>query len=99
MSKKVSVVAMCCDGPYQRYLINRVRDEFDLLGCIRHTTPNAKGTLFTRISRYRNPVDLLRYVEARRLIALYEAEARSVIEQLFHSNGHPSGMPEVPIID
>jgi methionyl-tRNA formyltransferase len=99
MSKKVRVVVMCCDGAYQRYLINSVAVEFDLLGCIRHTTPNAKGTMFARISRYMNPVDLFRYVEARRLILSYDAEARPVIEQLFHSNGHASGMPDVPVID
>jgi methionyl-tRNA formyltransferase len=99
MNEKASVVAMCCDGLYQRYLVNRLADEFDLLGCIRHTTPNAKGPLLTRISRYKNPADLFRYFVARRLISSYKAEARFVIEQLFHSNGHSTPMPDVPVID
>lgn len=97
---RVSVVVMSCDGLYQRYLARRVADEFDLVGVILHKTPNAKGSLLSRLSRYRNPVALLRHIEARRLIRSYETQAQPVVERLFHANGRsPSIQEGTPTVD
>jgi methionyl-tRNA formyltransferase len=95
-----SVVVMCCDGTYQRHLIRRVSEEFDLLGVILHKSQNAKGTLLSRASRYKNPLDLIRYLKARRLIADCETQAKASVDRLFHSNGRELEIPDdVPIID
>jgi methionyl-tRNA formyltransferase len=95
-----SVVVMCCDGTYQRHLIRRVSEEFDLLGVILHKSQNAKGTLLSRASRYKNPLDLIRYLKARRLIADRETQAKASVDRLFHSNGRELEIPDdVPIID
>lgn len=99
-NERVSVVVMCCDGVYQRYLAKRVADEFDLAGVVRHKTPNAKGSLLSRLSRYRNPVELFRHIEARRLIRGYETQAQRLVESLFQPTGFSLSIPEgTPVVD
>jgi len=87
LKDNLRVLIMCCDGLYQRYLINRVKKEFNLVGVIFHATPNAKGNLFKRIARYRNPIDLLTYLQARILIPYYESLALPLVKRLFFENG------------
>ena len=97
---KVEVVAMCCDGLFQRYLIERLASEFKLTGVIVHATPNAKGSLLPRTLRHKNPVDLFRYIQTRRLMSHYEEQARPAIERLFYSGGRPPSIPEgIPTLE
>lgn len=100
MSAKPKVVVLCCDGVYQRHLVRRIGEEFDLLGVVRHATPNAKGTLLSRVLRYRHPVDVFRYLQVRMRLREFEALAQPVIRQLFYVDGQEPAMPEgVPLID
>ncbi len=97
---KPGIVVLCCDGLYQRYLINRVAEEFTLLGVVLHATPRAKGTLFSRLWRYRNPVELLRYIHARLARPAFERRVRDTNEALFYRAGGPPVLPSnVPIVE
>lgn len=99
-STKPKLIVLCCDGLYQRYLITRIAEEFELSGVVRHATPHAKGSLLSRVWRYRSPVGLLRYLKARKLIQKYEAQAQPVLENLFFVDGRPPMIPEgIPLID
>src|SRR4026209_464956 len=93
-SNKPRVVVMCCDGLYQRYLVTRIAEDFDLAGVVRHRSPNGKGSFSSRLARYRNPVALIRYLRIRRLLRNYGAEARPLVERLFFRGGHEPEIPE-----
>ena len=97
---KPGIVVLCCDGLYQRYLISRIAEEFTLLGVVLHATPHAKGTLVSRLWRYRNPVELLRYIHARLAWPGFERRVRGMSEALFYRAGSPPALPpNVPIVE
>ena len=100
MSSKTSVVVLCCDGLFQRSLLERIANQFTLSGVVRHVMPKPKGSLLSRAWRHRNPIRLLRYFQRRKLMRSYEEQSRPMIEGLFFAEGEPPAIPAgVPIID
>ena len=77
----------------QRFLIARLRNEFDLAGIIVHAPHQPKGSLPQRLRRYLNPWKALQYICTRRLMAQYDQRAEPVIERLF---AHEEVMASVP---
>jgi methionyl-tRNA formyltransferase len=98
---QLRVVAMVCDGPYQRYLVQRLADEFDLVGVVVYAPVNSRGSLISRLSKYRNPFRLARHLRARKLMRDYAAQARPFVESLFFVQGRapqlPDGVPTVRV--
>ena len=96
---KPTIVVLCCDGLYQRYLISRIAEEFTLLGIVLHATPHAKGSIFSRLWRYRNPIELLHYLRARLAAPAFERRVRETNQALFYRAGGPPTLPEgVPMV-
>lgn len=99
MVKKLKAIILCCDGLYQRYLIQRISREHDLAGVVLRIDPHAKGSLFSRVARHVNPLNLFRYVEARISMAHEAEKAASLIRSLFYTDGQPPALPaDVPIV-
>src|SRR6266404_2499950 len=100
MNSRTRVVVLCCDGLFQRSLLERIADQFTLSGVVRHVMPNARGSFLSRAWRYRSPLRLLHYLRWRKLMSHYEEQSRPVIEKLFFIDGRPPATPaHVPIID
>ena len=99
MTTKIKVIILCCDGLYQRYLIHRISQEYELVGIVLRIEPNAKGSLLVRLIRYINPVKLIRYLQARFFMLGETAKAAPLISHLFYTDGKPPSLPaDVPII-
>jgi methionyl-tRNA formyltransferase len=99
MRKKTKVVVLCCPGLYQKSLAARISEEFELVGLIRQSSPNSKGSLLERISRVITPVGFFRYLQARKCILQQETKAKPLVEKLFYMDGHPPNWPNVPTMD
>ena len=56
MNDGTKVIVLCCEGIYQRYLIQRIAEEYQLAGVIIRENQQAKGSLWQRIIRHVNPV-------------------------------------------
>lgn len=99
VNKKAKLVVMCCDGLYQRYLIKRLADEFNLIGLVLYVAPHKKSNLFKRIVRYRDPITFVKYLQARLLMNYYIYKAKPVIKRLFYINDAKPILPkDVPMI-
>jgi len=99
MTTKIKIIILCCEGLYQRYLIHRVSQEYELVGIVLRIEPNAKGSLLVRLIRYINPVKLIRYLQARFFMLGETAKAAPLISHLFYTDGKPPSLPaDVPII-
>ena len=88
------IVVLCCDGLYQRYLVQRLASEYDLAGVVLHAVPDAKGSLWKRGKKYLRPASLWRYLVARGALARSNAGTRELIETLFFAAGKPLALLE-----
>jgi folate-dependent phosphoribosylglycinamide formyltransferase PurN len=82
-ARGLRVVALCCEGPYQRHLIRRAAEEFQLVGVVlQEPPPQARGSLRSRLGRYRRPRTLVRYLEARLFLPPRERRAEALRQRL-----------------
>ena len=77
---------MCCEGFYQDQLINRLDEEFNLCGIVRHSEEKKNRTLLKRIVQHKNPVNFIEHIVTRLKLRKYENIAQPVIKKIFHSN-------------
>ena len=95
----IKVVLFCCDGLFQRDLMWRLYDAFQLQAIVLQVDKSAKSDLWQRLSRHAHPQTLARYLVARFMRKSYDRKAKPVLESLFYRNGHiPIFPPGVPII-
>src|SRR5262245_25339920 len=95
----VKAVLFCCDGLYQRDLMWRLYDAFQLQAIVLQIDQSARTGLWQRLSRYGNPKALARYLEARLKRKSYDLKAKPVLESLFFKNGNVPTLPAaVPTI-
>lgn len=90
---RLRTVVLCCDGLYQRYLVQRVATELDLAGIVLRMPHHPKGGLPVRLARYRNPIRLAGYLQARALLPGYQRRAQPLLQQLFYRKGMPPSLP------
>ena len=93
MNERPRVVALVADGIYQRYLVMRLAEEFELVGLVVHAPPSPKGSLAERARRYANPARLAKHLWARRAMRGYAARAAPVLAGLFHRDGREPSFP------
>lgn len=94
----IRVVVLCCDGLYQRYMVQRLHDAYQVVGVVIRDEPMAKGNLLQRLRRYINPLRLWSYLLARREMARSARAALGLVESLFYRDGAPPAIPsEVPV--
>lgn len=68
-SSPTRVVVLCCEGLYQRWLVQRASQVFDLVGVVlQHPPASARQGRLARLKRYRDPRALLRQIQARRAL-------------------------------
>jgi methionyl-tRNA formyltransferase len=91
---ELRAVVLCCEGPFQRHLVRRVAEEFDLEGVVWVRPPQPKGSLRDRLARYCSLPALRRYVEARALLPRYERRGEALRRELMGSDHAP--LPDVP---
>ena len=91
---RLRVVILCCDGLYQRHLMQRAAEEFALAGVVIQSSPARQDNLWRRMQRYRNPRVLLRHLLSRALLWRYERRARPLVERLFYRDGEPPALPQ-----
>jgi methionyl-tRNA formyltransferase len=87
------VVALVCDGIYQRHLLHRLAQRFQLAGVVLHATSGARATLSKRIVRYARPRTLWEYAQARALLPATRRRAQPVLRERFWVEGSPPGLP------
>lgn len=92
--RDIKVVFFCCDGLYQRDLMHRLHDAFNLQAVVLQERPATKFSLARRIWNYRDPQRLFRYVLARANRRKYMQRAQPIIETLFYRNGCPPLIPD-----
>ena len=94
------VVVLCCDGLYQRWLVQRASQMFDLVGVeLQHPPAPARQGRLARLKRYRDPSVLLRQIQARRALPPFERLGRALQDRLFRPQGkEPSIPPSVPLL-
>ena len=93
MNSKPGVVILCCDGLYQRHLIKRVAQECRLLGIVLQIDTSLRGSLWSRITRYLQPVELAHYLMARADSYRNRKKLDQVLDELFYEKGTPPRMP------
>jgi methionyl-tRNA formyltransferase len=88
------VVVLCCDGLYQRWLVQRASQMFNLVGVVLQHPPRsaARGPL-ARLKRYRDPRALLRQLQARLFLPRYERSGRALQDRLFRPQGLEPTIP------
>ena len=88
------VVVLCCDGLYQRWLVQRASQRFNLVGVVLQHPPRsaARGPL-ARLKRYRDPRALLRQLRARLALPRYERGGRALQDRLFRPQGLEPAIP------
>jgi len=93
------VIFLCCNGLYQRYLIQRTAEEFQLTGVIIREDPQAKGSMWQRIIRHINPMEFVKYLIARISLHRDKLLNRSLVKKLFYiDNEEPSIPGKVPVL-
>ena len=88
------IVIFCCNGLYQRYLIQRIAEEYHLAGVIIREDPQAKGSLWQRIIRHVNPIELVQYIIARLSLCRNKYQENSLVKRLFYINNKEPSIPE-----
>jgi hypothetical protein len=93
-------VVLCCDGLYQRWLVQRASQVFDLVGVVvQHPPVSARQSRLARLKRYRDPRPLLRQIQVRRALPPYERLGRALQDRLFRPEGiEPAFPPSVPLL-
>ena len=82
-------MVLCCEGRFQRYLVRRAAEEFELVGVVWQANDPATRSLAARLRPYANPWRLLRQVVARVLLRWFERRSAPAIDGLFG--------PDVPL--
>ena len=97
--KKLSVVALTCDGVVQRHLVQRLSSQHDLKGWIvmGQKPPTKFARLKNLVRRYSNPMKLVQHIDARSRIASFLEKANSLGEEFFSSTS-PTGLETIPNI-
>ncbi|MBS0314922.1 MAG: hypothetical protein IT523_03295 [Burkholderiales bacterium] len=93
---RLRVVVLCCEGRFQRYLVRRAAEEFELVGVVWQVADPVTRPLAMRLRPYANPLRLLRHVVARAALPWFERRAAPVIDELFGpdvSPPLPAGVP------
>lgn len=93
------VLVLCSDGPYQRELVRRAANGFDLVGVVWYRPENPKGSFAQRLLRYRDPVALARYLKVRAFLPRYVHAADRLKQSLFPDNADVVDVPEVSVPD
>ena len=93
-------MVLCCDGLYQRWLVQRASQVFDLVGVVvQHPPASAQQGRLARLKRYRDPRALLRQIQARRALPPYERLGRALQDRLFRPEGIEPAFPaSVPLL-
>jgi len=99
-SNPTRVAVLCCDGLYQRWLVQRASQDFDLVGVVlQHPPASSRPGRLARLKRYRDPRALLRQIQARRALPPYERLGRALQDRLFRPQGiEPALPPSVPLL-
>ena len=99
MNDGTKVIVLCCEGIYQRYLIQRIAEEYQLAGVIIRENQQAKGSLWQRIIRHVNPVEFIKHLIARLLLHQDKFQTDSLVKRLFYiDNKEPSIPDNVPLL-
>ena len=93
------VMLLCGDGNYQRELVRRAENNYDVVGVVWHRPESPKGSLVERLQRYRNPQALARYLQVRASLPRYVLAAEPLKQTLFPAPINPVGAPEVSVND
>lgn len=91
--RRIRIVVLCCDGIYQRYLVQRLHEAYEVVGVVFRVPKNEKDKLTSRLSRYANPVELGKYLLARFEMIRSGKAAAKLVEALFFENGCPPVVP------
>jgi len=99
-SHPTRVAVLCCEGLYQRWLVQRASQVFDLVGVVvQHPPASARQGRWARLKRYRDPRALLRQIQARRALPPYERLGRALQDRLFRPQGIEPAIPSsVPLL-
>jgi hypothetical protein len=93
-------VVLCCNGLFQRHLIRRAAEEFNLVGAVIQHSPPGSGSRWSRLKRYRNPRTLRRHLEARLFLPRYEHRGEDLRRALFWSDDAPAAIPaDLPVLE
>lgn len=84
------VMVLCCDGRYQRYLVARAAQRFDVVGVVWQTSTADRPSSWRRLHPYLNPLRLTRHIVARTLLPYFERRAQSDIDRLFGEDVFPT---------
>jgi len=93
------VLVLCSDGVYQRELVRRTANAFNLVGVVWYRPVSPKGSFIQRLLRYRDPVVLARYLEVRVFLPRYVHAADALRQSLFPDNDVFADVPEVSVPD
>lgn len=95
----VRAVVLCCDGLYQRALVQRARTHFHLVGVVvQHPPPASSARRWDRLRRYRDPRAVLRQAWSRLALRPYQRRGRELEDRLFRPEGSEPGLPmDVPV--
>ena len=94
------LVVLCCDGFYQRALVQRAARVFDLVGVVvQHPPAQKRRSLRSRLSRYRDPAALGRQLVARWGLPRHEQRGEALRQRLFAPAGTEPAIPDgVPVL-
>jgi methionyl-tRNA formyltransferase len=95
----VRAVVLCCDGLYQRTLVQRARKHFQLVGVVVQHPPQASSAGgWERLRRYRDPRAAVRQAWSRLALRPYERRGRELEDRLFRPEGQEPTLPmDVPV--
>jgi folate-dependent phosphoribosylglycinamide formyltransferase PurN len=95
----VRAVVLCCDGLYQRTLVQRARSHFHLVGVVVQHPPQASAARrWDRLRRYRDPRAVLRQAWSRLALRPYQRRGRELEDRLFRPEGCEPALPmDVPV--
>ncbi len=97
------VLALLCDGVYQRYLTACLASRYRLAGIVLRAAGRKQRSSPSYLARYAYPLRLWRHLAARRAMRSYAAAAQPVIENLFYRNGvapqFPLAVPQLTVED
>ncbi len=97
--RRLRVVLLSCDGPYQRDLAVRLHRAQELVGIVKVIDPATRGNLATRLRRIANPARLSRQLLARLDQRRSMRAARPLFDQLFCIDGRaPEDPPGVTVL-
>ncbi len=91
--KGIRVVLFCCDGLFQRDLMQRLNDAYTLEAIVLQIDRASRRSAIERIFPYTNPRRLLRYASVRLNRPAYQRQAQPLIERILYRNGKPPDIP------